>query len=141
MINPRVSLNRRIVELADPGVPVLTEPSQAWQDPCYRIEWMDAMLPRGAGLWARNVRIHVRGSQGTFALEARLQRLLNGLGLKTRGSVAPVPLYDYASNPTTPAQAGVFAVERSPRGVSIIPPPDGSPDLRHLVLNLTIVHS
>lgn len=141
MINPRTSFNRRIVELADPGVSVLTEPSQAWQDPCYRIEVSDAMLPRGAGLWARNVRVHVRGTDGTYALEARLGRLAAGLGLKTRGSVAVVDLYDYAASPTNAPKIGVLKVERSPRGVSIIPPPDGSPDLRHLVLNLIIVHS
>lgn len=141
MINPRASFNRRIVELADLGVPVLAEPSQPWQDPCYRIEWMDAMLPRGAGLWARNVRIHVRGTDGTYALEGRLERLAAGLGLKARGSVAPVDLYDYAASPSNPPKIGVIKVERSPRGVSIIPPPDGSPDLRHLVLNLIIVHS
>lgn len=141
MINPRASFNRRIVALADAGVPVLTEPSQPWQDPCYRVEWLDAMLPRGAGLWARNVRIHVRGTGGTYALEARLERLLTGLGLVHRGAVAPVDLYDYATSLADPPKIGVIKVERSPRGVSIIPPPDGSPELRHLVLNLIIVHS
>lgn len=140
MINHRASFNRRIVELADAGVPVLTEPSGVWKDPCYRVEWLDAMLPRGAGLWARNVRVHVRGTGGTFETEARLERLMTGLGLVARGSVATVDLYDYTTTPSNPPKIGTFKVERSSRGVSVIPPPSDSPDMRHLVLNLVIVH-
>lgn len=138
MINVRASLNRLVTAIADPGVPVLCEPNQDWVDPCYRVEFLDAELPRGSFL-QRNARIHVRGTMGTIEAEARMRRLLDGLGLKTTRSVAAADLYDYAANQDDPAQVGTFKIERSPRGVSVITTQD-NPTMRHLVVSLVVVY-
>lgn len=139
MINVRASMNRRVVELADEGVAVLTQRSQGWVDPCYRVEWLDAEVPRGS-FKARNVRVHVRGIMGEIDAEARMARLLEALGLKHARSVASADLYDYATSPSDPTKVGTFAIERSPRGVSDLSSPEASPTLRHLVLNLVVVY-
>lgn len=148
MINVRSSFNRRITELADSGVPVLTEPHQPWTDPCYRVEYLDAEVPRGSARFFRNVRVHVRGSlkadgshAGTYDLEARARRLLRALGLTLPASVAVADLYDYATSPTAPAKVGTFQIERSLRGVSVISPPTDNPQVRHMVVNLVLVYS
>lgn len=139
MINVRASFNRRIVELADAGVAVLTQPTQGWEDPCYRVEWLDAEVPRGS-FRARNVRVHVRGTLGEIEAEGRMARLLEALGLKHARSVAVVDLYDYATSSSDPALVGTFKLERNLRGVSVIAPPEASPTLRHLVANLVVVY-
>jgi hypothetical protein len=69
-----------------------------------------------------------------------MNRLLSGLGLGNQASIAAHPLFDYASNPSSPPQRGTFTVERSGRGVDVVPAPADDPTLRHLVLNLVVVY-
>jgi hypothetical protein len=140
MNNVRASFNKLVATLTDSGVPVIAEPSKPWQDPCYRIEWLDAEVPRGVYLATRNVRVHIRQSDSTANADARMDRLIRALGLGNQASLTPSNLYDYTSSPTSPPLIGTFQIERSPRGVTVLPPPIENPQIRHLVLNLVVVY-
>ena len=140
MTNVRASVNMAIAALVTDGTPVLTQPHQTWDDPCFRLEWGDAEVPRGAGFLARNLRVHFRGTTGERDAELKMRAIIRGLGLVNPLSVATVQLYDYASSTTSTTPAGVAKVERSLRGVSNITPGDDSPNMRHLVFNAVIVY-
>ena len=142
MINARQSFNRLIEEVADPGVSILYEGSQPWEDPCYRVEWLSVEVPIGANRYGRNVRIHFRSkSEGTDGIERRIKRLEDALGLpKNDGAICIAKEYDYFSDMENPAVIGSIEIRRSGNGVTIIPPSREDPDLRHYVLSLVVVY-
>lgn len=140
LVNARASFNHLVAGIADAGVPVLFEPHQAWLKTCYRIEWLDAEVPRGFNEAARNVRVHVQGP-GTLDQETRIERLVAGLKLPANeAGLAVHPLYDYKTDPQAPPVVGSFRVERSAAGLKVVDPTIADPTLRHLILSLVIVY-
>lgn len=137
--NARASLNKLVASLADEGVPVLTQARQPWRKECYRVEWLDAEVPRGANRFARNVRIHVQG-HGELDQELRLQRMIDGLQLGDEATIAAHTLYNYAADQVAPAAVGSYHVERSAQGMRVMPATLPDPELYRLAITLVVVY-
>jgi len=143
LINVRTTINKRLESLvAAENVAIVVE-GETWRDVCYRFEWLAADTPRGAGWYARHLRVHVR-DRAVFDVEERLDRLRSNLGLPANSNgVVALDERDYSTDPNAqnpPKTGRRFYLELSPRGIDTMPTEIEDPQVVHQVLNLVAVY-
>lgn len=140
--NLRATFNAKIVAIAaaiDASLTVQTEPDVPWSDPGVRVAWLEGELPRGVNRYARNVRVHLHGEIDTYTADTYMDAIVQGLGLPAvQSGIATLPLLDYSQNP--PTSIGTIEIERSPRGITALPPPDEAPSHRHYAITLVLIY-